>query len=170
MIENHNIISELMAKVQELHNEINCMNDSRDFKDAESIRSRQSSHVPREPALFPLPIYPGEMLSRARDTKPDIWHTQGISGNVLASSLACSSSPYSRIFNAWDSSTAERIPTQASTGKPLTGMNDRDKDPIPTPRFLRSYSAGNSLYLVEGRNFKNYGVNQQKLQISEPHF
>ena len=34
--------------------EINCMNDSREFRDAESVRSGQISHVPCEPAFFPL--------------------------------------------------------------------------------------------------------------------
>ena len=29
---------ELRAKIQEVQNEVNCMNDSRDFKDAESVR------------------------------------------------------------------------------------------------------------------------------------
>ena len=30
-----NTITELRAKIQELQNEVNCMNDSRDFEDAE---------------------------------------------------------------------------------------------------------------------------------------
>ena len=53
-----------MARIQELQNEVNCMNDSRDFKDAESECSGQLSHVPSQPALFPLPSEPGGMLSR----------------------------------------------------------------------------------------------------------
>ena len=32
-------ILELTGKIQELQNEINCMNGSRDFQDAESVRS-----------------------------------------------------------------------------------------------------------------------------------
>ena len=55
LIENQNTIDELLAKEQELQNEINCMNDSREFKDAESVRSGQLSQVPSKPALFPLP-------------------------------------------------------------------------------------------------------------------
>ena len=42
-------INELKARIQELQNEVNCMNDSRDFKDAESVRSGPS-HVPSQPA------------------------------------------------------------------------------------------------------------------------
>ena len=38
LIEDQDTILELTGKIQELQNEVNCMNDSRDFKDAESIR------------------------------------------------------------------------------------------------------------------------------------
>ena len=146
MIEDQNTIEELTGKVHELRNEINCMNDSRDFKDAESVRSGQLSHVPSERALFPLPTDPGGLLSRARNSQPDIWLTHGISGNGFASSPAYYSSPCSRIFNAWNDLTAEMVSTQASTETPVIGISDRDKDPIPTPRCLRCSLAGNSFY------------------------
>ena len=77
MIEDPVTINELTGKVQELPNEINCMNDSRDFKDAESVRSGQLSHIPSEPMLFPLLTDPGGLLSRARNLQPDIWNTHG---------------------------------------------------------------------------------------------
>ena len=51
LIEDRDTILELTAKIQELQNEINCMNDSRDFKDAESVRSGLS-HVPTPPTFF----------------------------------------------------------------------------------------------------------------------
>ena len=163
MIEDPDTINELTEKVQELPNEINCMSDSRDFKDAESVRSGQLSHIPSEPMLFPLPTCPGGLLSRARNSQPDIWNTPGHRENV-ASSPPYSSSLCSRIFHVWNDSTAERISTQTSTG------THRDKDTIPTLRFPRSSSAGNSFNPMEGRNFKNYGADQQRLQISELHF
>ena len=37
-IEDQKIIMELSGRLQELQNEVNCMNDSKDFQDAESIR------------------------------------------------------------------------------------------------------------------------------------
>ena len=43
-VEDQYTILELTGKIEELQNEINCMNDSRDFQDAESVRSGQS-HV-----------------------------------------------------------------------------------------------------------------------------
>ena len=33
---------ELSGRLQELQNEVNCMNDSQDFQDAESVRSGNS--------------------------------------------------------------------------------------------------------------------------------
>ena len=48
LIEDQNTILELSGRVQELQNEVNCMNDSKDFQDAESIRSGYS-HVTSRP-------------------------------------------------------------------------------------------------------------------------
>ena len=44
LVEDQDTILELTGKIQELQNEINCMKDSRDFQDAESVRSG-NSHV-----------------------------------------------------------------------------------------------------------------------------
>ena len=44
LIEDQSTILELSGRVQELQNEMNCMNDSKDFQDAESVRS-VDSHV-----------------------------------------------------------------------------------------------------------------------------
>ena len=79
---------ELKARIQELQNEVNCMNDSRDFQDAESFRSGLS-HVPSQPALLPPYRDPGGMLShpgrmlRRNEKPPDIWDTHGMSGKVF---------------------------------------------------------------------------------------
>ena len=42
LVEDQDTILDLAGKIQELQNEVNCMNDSRDFQDAESIRSGNS--------------------------------------------------------------------------------------------------------------------------------
>ena len=39
LVEDRDTILELTGKIQELQNEINCMENSRDFQDAESVRS-----------------------------------------------------------------------------------------------------------------------------------
>ena len=61
LIEDQNTIMELSGRVQELQNEVNCMNDSKDFQDAESVRSG-NSHVTSQPMLFPAHPIPEGML------------------------------------------------------------------------------------------------------------
>ena len=88
LVEDPDTILELTGKIQELQNEINCMNDSRDFQDAESVRSG-NSHVTSQPvSLQPHPI-PEGMLRHSfvspsrREGPPSIWDTHGTSGNVF---------------------------------------------------------------------------------------
>ena len=89
LIEDQNTFLELSGRVQELQNEVNCMNDSKDFQDAESIRSG-NSHVTSPPGVFPkLPPFegllrPSFVSPRRTDGPPNIWDTSGISGNVFA--------------------------------------------------------------------------------------
>ena len=52
LVEDRDTILELTGKIQESQNEINCMNDSRDFQDAESVRSGPS-HVVQSTSVFP---------------------------------------------------------------------------------------------------------------------
>ena len=61
LIEDQNTIMELSGRLQELQNEVNCMNDSKDFQDAESVRSG-NSHVTNQPMLFPKHPIPKGML------------------------------------------------------------------------------------------------------------
>ena len=91
LIEDRDTILELTGKILELQNEVNCMNDSRDFKDAESERSGLF-HVPSQPVSFsPHPILEG-MLSRSvgmpsrRDGPPRIWDTHGFFGKRFCKS------------------------------------------------------------------------------------
>ena len=64
LVEDRDTILELTGKIQELQSEIGCMGDSRDFQDAESVRSGQS-HVTSQPVFFPLHPDLGGMLSRS---------------------------------------------------------------------------------------------------------
>ena len=90
-VEYQNTILELSGRVQELQNEVNCMDDSKDFQDAESIRSG-NSHVTSRPVSFPPHPIPEGMLRHSfgvpsrREGPPSIWDTHGISGNVFCKS------------------------------------------------------------------------------------
>ena len=65
LIQDRDTILELTGKIRALQNEINSMNDSRDFQDAESVRSGHS-HVASQRVSFPRHPVPGGMLSRCR--------------------------------------------------------------------------------------------------------
>ena len=52
---------ELSGRLQELQHEVNCMNDSKDFQDAESVRSG-NSHVTSRPVSFPPHPIPEGLL------------------------------------------------------------------------------------------------------------
>ena len=118
LIEDQNTILELSGRVQELHNEVNCMSDSKDFQDAESVRSG-NSHVTSRPVSFPPhPIpegmwRPSFVSPRRKEGPPSIWDTHGISGNVFANPPASSSAPYPQELHQWNSSTEE--PLHSST-------------------------------------------------------
>ena len=117
LVEDRDTILELTGKIQELQNEINRMNVSRDFQDAESVRSGHS-HVASQPLSFPRHPVPGGMLSRSigmpncNDGPPSIWDTHGISGNFFASPTASSSAPYPQELNPWIS---QKIRTYITT-------------------------------------------------------
>ena len=118
LIEDQNTILELSGGVQELQNEVNCMNDSQDIQDAESIRS-ENSHVTSRPVSFPPHPTPEGMLRHSslspsrREGPPSIWDTHGISGNVVANPDASSSAPYPQELHQWNSSIEE--PVHSST-------------------------------------------------------
>ena len=103
---------ELSGRVQELQNEVNCMNDSKDFQDAESVRSG-NSHVTSQPMSFPAHPIPEGMLRhsfvspRRKEGPPCIWDTHGMSGNVFANPHASASAPYLQELNPWGTTIEE---------------------------------------------------------------
>ena len=118
LVEDQNTILELSGRIQELQNEINCMSDTKEFQDAESIRSG-NPHVTSRPASFPPHPTPEGMLSRSfgvpsrREGPPSIWDTHGISGNVFVNPDVSSSAPYPQELHQRNSSIEE--PLHSST-------------------------------------------------------
>ena len=114
LVEDQDTILELTGKIQELQNEIYCVNDSRNFQDAESVRSGHS-HVTSQPVSFPPHLIPGGMLSLSigmpsrREGLPSIWDTHGISGNVFADPVASSTAPYPQFMEFGKSRTDSLI-------------------------------------------------------------
>ena len=151
--EDQDTILELTGKIQELQNEINCMNDSRDFQDAESVLSG-NSHVTSRPVSFPPHPIPGGMLSRSmgmpsrREGPPSIWDTHGKSGNVFANPAASSSAPHPQELNPWSSGREE--PIHSSTVEKI-----EIQTPVQDQRCQSGPSASHSVIPSEGDSSKN---------------
>ena len=160
-------ILELIGKIQEIQNEINCMNDLRDFQDAESVRSGQS-HVVSQPVFFPTSSrswwnakpFSGNAEPQQWAAKY-IWDTHGISGNVFANPTASSSAPYPQESNPWIANVSEHTSPRVMS---------ESQTPVQDQRCQSGPSARNSVIPSEGDCSKNYGADQQRLQISDPHF
>ena len=145
------------------------MNDSKDFMDAESICSG-NPHVTSPPGLFPRhPPFEGLLKpvfisQRQTEEPPNIRDTSGISGNVFAHPQASSSAPYPQELNStWKKTIEEPIHMSA------VEENERpERD--PDLRCQSGPSAKDSVLFSGGDSSKNYGADQQRLQISDLHF
>ena len=144
------------------------MNDSKDFQDAESVRSG-NSRVTSQPMLLPKHHIPEGMLRptfvspRCKEGPPDIWDTSGISGNVFANPQASSSAPYPQELNPWETTIDE--PIHMSTAE-TSERPEQNQD----LRCQSGPSAKDSVIFSGGDSSKNYGADQQRLQISDLHF
>ena len=142
------------------------MNDSKDFQDAESVRSGDS-HVTSQPGLFPKhPAFEGLLRPpfvspRRKEEPPDIWVTSGKSGNVFANPQASSSALYRPELNSLWKKTIEE-PIHMSTAE-KSERPERDQD----SRCQSGASAKDSVIFSAGDSSKNYGADQQRLQTSD---
>ena len=167
LVEDQDTILELTGRVQELQNEVNCMNDPKDFQDAESVRSG-NSHITSRPVSFPPHPIPGGMLRQSfvspsrREGPPSIWDTHGISGNVFVNPLASSSAPCPQELHQWNS---PEEPLHSSTVE-KSERQEQNQD----LRCQSGPSAKDSVIFSGGDSLKNYVADQQRLQISDLHF
>ena len=167
LIEDQNTILELSGRVLELQNEVNCMNDSKDFQDTESDRSG-NSHVTSRPVSFPPHPIPEGILRHSfitpsrKEGPPSIWDTHGISGNFFANPDASLSAPYHQELHQWNFS---EEPLHSSTVE-KSERPERNQD----LRCQSGPSVKDSVILSGGDSSKNYGADQQRLQISDLHF
>ena len=109
------------------------------------------------------------MLSRSigmpsrREGPPSIWDTHGISRNVFANPDASSSAPHPQALNQWSTSIEEPLHS-SKVEKSERQKQDQDL------RCQSGPSAKNSVIFSGGDSSKNYGADQQRLQISDLHF
>ena len=122
-----------------------------------------------QPVFFPPHSDPGGMHSRSlgmpsrKNGPPNIWDTHGISGNVFANPTASSSAPCPQESNLWSSNVSEHT-------SPHVTSERQTPDTVLDSRCQSGLSARNSVIHGEGDFSKNYGADQQRLQISDPHF
>ena len=133
LVEDQDTILEHTGKIQELQNEVNCVNDSRDFQGAESVRSG-NSHVTSQTVSFPL----DPMLSRSvgmlsrREGPPSIWDTDGMSGNVFANPVASSSAPCPQELNPFEFRNRKTASLITSGKEWETNTSSRSEMPVWT--------------------------------------
>ena len=139
---------ELSGRLQELQNEENCVTILRIFR-----------HPPFERMLRPSFVSP-----RRKEGPPSIWDTHGTSGNVFANPQASSSAPYPQELNSTWKKTVEE-PIHISTVE-KSERPERDQD----LRCQSGPSAKDSVIFSGGDYSKNYGADQQRLQIWDLHF
>ena len=168
LIEDQNTIMELSGRLQELQNEVNCMNDSKDFQDAESVRSG-NSHVTSQSMLFPKhPIPEGMFEAFIRIAAPQTRAAKHLGytwyiGKRFANPHASSSAPYPQELNPWGTTIEE--PRHMSTVE-KSERPEQNQD----LRCQSGPSAKDSVIFSGGDSSKNYGAEQQRLQISDLHF
>ena len=115
-------------------------------------------HPIPEGLLRPLFVSPSR-----KNRVPSIWETHGISGNFFASPHASSSAPYPQELNQWNSSIEEPL---YSSAVEKSERPERNQD----LRCQSGPSAKDSVIFGGGDSSKNYGAEQQRLQISDLHF
>ena len=158
-VEDQDTILELTGKIQDLQNEINCMNDSRNCQDAESVRSG-NSHATSQPVSFASHLIPGGMPSRSlgmpsrREGPSSIWDTHGLSGNFFANPTTSSSALFPQESDPWISNVSEHTSSHVMS---------ESQTPAQDQRSQSGQSAWNSVVFSEGYFSKNYGTDQQRM-------
>ena len=94
---------------------------------------------------------------------PSIWDTHGISGNVFANPASSSSAPYPQELNPWGSHISEPIHSSMAE-------KNENQTPVQYQRCQSGPSAKSSVIFNGGDYSKNYGTDQERLQISDLHF
>ena len=146
MVEDRDTILELTGKIQELQNEINCMNDSRDFQDVEFVRSGQSPRC-QSTSVFPTsstswwnakPFSGNADKNRAAK---HLGHTWYVGNRFFAHPTASSSAPYPPELNPWSSNFSEHT---------LPHVMSESQTPVQDQRCQSGPSARNSVIPREG--------------------
>ena len=78
--ENPSTVNLLLARIQELHDKVNSLNDPKEFYDPGTASSSGMSHVPSQPLSFPRPR---GSISRDSCLPHETRNSMGTSGDVF---------------------------------------------------------------------------------------
>ena len=98
------------------------------FKDVDSVRSGSVSHVPSQPAFFPLLREPGGLLIRDYNLQAKHMGYAWYIGKRFCKSTSVLFDNFFRNAQSLDFSITGHIPVQASTGRPVIENGDRDNN------------------------------------------
>ena len=137
-IEDQITILELFGRVQELQNEVNCMNDSKDCQDAESIRSG-NSHVTSRPVSFPRHPIPEGMLRHSFVTPSHAFGTHMVYRETfLQIQMRPLQHLYPQELNPWSSGISE--PLHSSTVEKSERQKTRSRSEMPVWTVSQRFS------------------------------
>ena len=159
-IEDQKTIMELSGRLQELQNEVKCVNDSKDFQDAEWVRTRHQSTDDYSLNKILLKDYWG-LHSYRRDAQ-------------MGRQIFGMHPVYQETFLHIHRLLQELNPLWKKIIEEPLHMSTAEKSERPERnqdlRCQSGPSAKDSVIFSEGDYSKNYGADQQRLQISDHHF
>ena len=128
----HATIQELTSQIQDLQEKVNCMKDSINFQDIESLCSGKLSHVPSQLAVIPSPR---SMPSRDKRLPLDTWILSETGKRVWQSTsyVRFNADTSSGVLHTTNRSATGSIPVQASTGRPVAIGEERIGSTTPMP-------------------------------------
>ena len=148
-----------------MQEQMNSMNDSREFQEVESNYSARLSHVSSQPAMIPSSR---SMLSGDKRLPLGTWNTSVLQENVFGNQFSTFDSPRDHpqgIQSCAPQKERESVPQATGPGTLFARENKQNRDTIPTPTFAGRPSTMSSFILVEVP--QNSMVGQQRQQISE---
>ena len=101
LIEGQDTVLEISGRIHELQNEINCMSDSKDFHDAESIRSG-NSHVTSRLVSFPPHPIPAGMLRQGPPSISDTCYYGSVDDYADLFTIVLRNDDFQEFDSKWD--------------------------------------------------------------------
>ena len=147
--ESHDTIQGLTSQLQSMQEQMNSMNNSREFQDMESNHSGRLSRIPSQPAMVPSSSF---MLSRFKRLPFDTWNSLGLQENVFGNQFSTFGShrnPSQGIHFCATPRETESVLRAIGTGTSFARDDEQNEGTIPMPTCARRPSTMSSLTPVD---------------------